>query len=88
MYLSSYTTKFKKDYKRAIKRGYNMNLFKQVYDILVEYGELPPQYKPHQLTGNWAGYMDAHIKDNWVLIYRIMNNEVIFVRMGTHSDLF
>lgn len=64
MYTCNFTTKFKKDYKRAIKRGWDMNLFENTYDLLAEKGELPQNYKPHALTGNWIGYMDAHIQPN------------------------
>jgi len=90
MFSCNFTNKFKKDYKRAIKRGWKMNLFENVYDMLEEKGELPPTYKPHSLTGNWVGYIDAHIQPDWVVIYKVDKSEmtVDFVRMGTHADLF
>lgn len=90
MFTCNFTTKFKKDYKQCIKRGYNMNLFESVYDILENTGELPPKYKPHNLTGNWNGFIDAHIQPDWLLIYSINTQEktIDFIRMGTHSDLF
>lgn len=90
MFSCNFTNKFKKDYKRAIKRGWNMNLFENVYDILEEKGELPLTYKPHPLTGNWVGYIDAHIQPDWVLIYKLNKPDmsIDFVRMGTHADLF
>jgi mRNA interferase YafQ len=90
MFTCNFTNKFKKDYKRAIKRGWDMNLFENVYDLLAKEGELPQNYKPHALAGNWIGYMDAHIQPNWVLIYKISKSDmsIDFVRMGTHADLF
>ncbi len=90
MFTCNFTNKFKKDYKRAIKRGWDMNLFENVYDLLAEKGVLPLNYKTHALTGNWEGYIDAHIQPDWVLIYKINKTElsIDFVRMGTHSDLF
>ena len=90
MYSCNFSNTFKKDYKKAIKRGLNMSLFETVYAILEEIGELPPKYKAHPLTGNWGGCIDAHIQPDWVLIYRIDKSARIidFVRMGTHSDLF
>lgn len=68
MFTCNFTNKFKKDYKKAIKRGCNMTLFEEVYDILEKNGELPAKYKPHSLTGNWIGYIDAHIQPDWILI--------------------
>lgn len=90
MFTFNFTTKFKKDYKQCIKRGYNMSLFESVYDILEKNGELPTKYKPHPLSGNWNGYMDAHIQPDWILIYKVNKtvNTIDFIRMGTHSDIF
>jgi mRNA interferase YafQ len=90
MFNCEFTTRFKKDYKKANKRGWNMKLFEEVYDILEQKGELPRSYKPHLLSGEWTGFVDAHIQPDWVLIYRIDKHQksVTFVRMGTHSDLF
>ena len=90
MFTCNFTNKFKKDYKRVLKRGWDMNLFENVYDLLAEKGELPQNHKPHALSGNWEGYIDAHIQPDWVLIYKINKPElsIDFVRMSTHSDLF
>ena len=38
------STRFKRDYKLAQKRGYNMNLLKEVIDILANGNELPKKY--------------------------------------------
>ena len=44
------TTKvFDKDYKLLKKRGYNLNLIKEVIEILADEKELPQKYKNHQL---------------------------------------
>ena len=90
MFTCNFTNKFKKDYKRAIKRGWDMSLFINAYDLLELNGELPISFKPHPLSGNWIGYLDAHIQPDWVLIYKVdkLAMEIDFVRMGTHSDLF
>jgi mRNA interferase YafQ len=90
MFTCNFTNKFKKDYKKSIKRGCNMQLFEEVYDILEKTGELPAKYKPHPLTGNWVGYIDAHIQPDWILIFKVdkKENEIDFVRLSTHSDLF
>ena len=51
-----YTNRFKKDIKRLQRRGVNMDAFKSVIVILEESGALPITYKPHKLSGNYAGY--------------------------------
>lgn len=41
---------------------------RQAIGILMEIGTLPPQYRPHKLTGQYAGLWEAHIKPDWLLI--------------------
>lgn len=82
------TSLFKKDYKRVKKRGYNVDLLKEVISKLAEGEELPPKNKDHSLSGDWEGYRECHIQPDWLLIYRIIENKLILslTRTGTHSD--
>ena len=50
--------------------------------------ELPAKYKAHYLSGNWKGYLECHIKPDWLLIYQTNIDEVILYRTGSHSNLF
>lgn len=52
---------FKKDYKKAIKRGYDIKLLNKVIEILSTTGELPKKYKDHGLSENYEGYRECHI---------------------------
>lgn len=85
-----YEASFKKDYKRAKRRGYDLYLIEEVIRLLVQQEPLPERYKEHSLIGNYAGYRECHITPDWLLIYKIKGNELILVlsRTGTHSDLF
>lgn len=85
-----YQAKFKKDYKKIIKRGYNQEDFKTVINILVSGNPLPEKYKDHSLSGNYVGFRECHINPDWLLIYKIENDilTLTLVRTGTHSDLF
>lgn len=85
-----YHTKFKKDYKRIRKRGYDIAKLEKVILLLANNQELPPEYKDHALTGNFASFRECHITPDWLLIYTIQEQELILVlsRTGTHSDLF
>ena len=85
-----YTSRFKKDYKRLQKRGYNMGKLLDVVDILREGGELPPEYKDHPLHGDYVGHRDCHIEPDWVLIYYKSETTLVLsmTRTGTHSDVF
>jgi mRNA interferase YafQ len=59
-----------------------------VMDLLIACEPLDRKYKNHPLLGNYHGRMECHIESNWLLIYIINDNTVIFERTGTHSDLF
>ncbi len=84
------SNQFKKDLKLILKRGYNIELMNEVVDKLASEEALDERYRDHALTGNYIGFRECHIKPNWLLIYRIDNNELFLFlsRTGTHSDLF
>lgn len=85
-----YQTLFKKDYKRIVKRGYDIRLLEEVISILAENRPLPQKYRDHSLSGDYSGCRECHITPDWLLIYQIRENELILylTRTGTHSDLF
>jgi addiction module toxin, relE/stbE family len=85
-----YTAQFKKDYKLAVKRGYNPKELEKVIDLLKTGEPLPRIYKDHSLSSEWRNYRDCHIRPDWILIYRIIEDSLILelTRTGTHSDLF
>lgn len=84
------TGKFKKDYKLAKKRGYDIALLTAVVNALAAGQQLPEKYKDHNLFGNYAGCRECHITPDWLLIYEIEEDELFLylTRTGTHSDLF
>ena len=85
-----YQSAFKKDYKRIVRRGYDVRLLEKVIGLLAEQKPLPEQYHDHNLTGNYAGCRECHITPDWLLIYEVDGNELILylTRTGSHSDLF
>jgi mRNA interferase YafQ len=56
--------------------------------LLIAGKELPPSSKDHPLKGDWKSYRDVHIEPDWLLIYRIIGDELHLVRTGSHADLF
>ena len=56
--------------------------------LLVLQNTLPKKYKDHSLIGNWRGHRECHIKPDWLLIYRIQEQELNLERTGSHSELF
>ena len=92
MRIPEYSTQFRRDVKRAEKRGRNMDKLKVLLSVLISGDPLDPRYKDHALKQNWQGYRDAHIEPDWLLIYTVFESAdrpvVRFERTGTHSDLF
>ena len=88
MYTPAYTRQFSKDVKRARKRGKNLEKLKLIIRTLIE-GERPdPIHRDHRLVGAYVGRRECHVESNWLLIYKLQGNTIIFARTGTHTDLF
>jgi mRNA interferase YafQ len=81
-------TEFKKDVKRLIRRGKNINKLKSIIESLMAAEELPARYKDHPLKGTLKDCRECHIEGDWLLIYRIEGNVLCLARTGSHSDLF
>ncbi len=81
---------FRKDLKITAKRGYDLDLLNNVIEKPANRETLEKKYRDHALTGNYIGFRKCHIQPDWLLIYRINNNELFLFlsRTGTHSDLF
>lgn len=90
MYTIVPTSQFKKDLKRARKRGLDLGTLQDVLAILQKGHALPERNRDHALSGNYAGFRECHIKPDWLLIYAIDGKRLILTtaRTGTHSDLF
>ena len=84
------SNQFRKDLKLASKRGYNLDLLNEVVDKIAAGTALPVKNRDHELTGNYIGFRECHIQPDWLLVYKIDNNELILFlsRTGTHSGLF
>lgn len=85
-YIAKYTNQFRKDFKLCIKRGYNMQLLKEIMLALENGEELIEKNRDHCLFGNYISYRECHIKSDWLLIYQIHSDVIVFDRTGTHSD--
>ncbi len=70
------------------KRGKDLGDLKSIVKLLLEEISLPPQNRNHKLKGEFKDYWECHIESDWLLIYKKTKTEIIFVRTGTHSDLF
>jgi mRNA interferase YafQ len=83
-----YTRQFERDVKKVKKRRKDINKLKEVLHRLILEEPLDSKYKDHKLQGSFVGRRDCHIEPDWLLIYKLTGNQIIFERTGTHSDIF
>ena len=82
------STAFRRDVKRASRRGRDVAKLKLLVALLCEGEPLPARHRDHALKGEWRGFRDAHIEPDWLLLYRVEGDELQLARTGTHADLF
>lgn len=84
------SSKFKKDYKLAKRQQKNLPLLKGVIEKLVKKQKLTEKFRDHKLSGSLKEYRELHLEPDWLLIYRINDNEeeLKLARLGSHSELY
>lgn len=87
---SDYTKAFLKDWERLLRSGrYDLRRLKDAMLLLIANdAPLGPEWRDHHLKGDWADHSECHIGGDFLLIYQVRANAIIFVRTGTHSELF
>lgn len=82
-----YSTQYKKDFKRYRNDPVKLTKLLEVFRMLVNEIELPQEYKPHMLKGEYKGCMECHIEGDFLLIW-IDEDIIDLLRIGSHSELF
>ena len=92
--LSDFTKQFTKDWTRLSHSGrYDMKRLKEAMLLLIANDQpLGPEWLDHALIGDWVDHRECHVGGDFLLIYRLVrsgaNEQIIFVRAGTHADFF
>lgn len=83
------STQYKKDLKRIRN---DSNKAKALLNILTKLENeipIPPENRPHLLTGDYKGYLECHIQGDFLLIWFDPDtDEIDLVRLGSHSELY
>lgn len=84
------SNRFKKDLKLAKKRGLNLDILEDIVNKLAMREKLPDKNRDHGLIGDYIGFRECHVAPDWLLVYRVEEDELelFLFRTGTHSDLF
>lgn len=88
MLACTYERRFKKDVELAKKRGNSIKKLEAIMRLLLDGKPLPPKNRNHKLQGDFRDCWECHIEPDWLLIYKKASTEIIFVRTGSHADLF
>ncbi|WP_332259111.1 type II toxin-antitoxin system YafQ family toxin [Helicobacter pylori] len=46
------------------------------------------QFCQTNLKGKWKPFRECHIKSDILLVYLVKDDELILLRLGSHSELF
>ena len=76
--------------KIAPSNQFKIERLRQVIDLLAAGKKLDTKYRDHNLIGGYVGFRECHIEPDWLLVYRIEEEELelFLFRTGTHADLF
>jgi mRNA interferase YafQ len=87
-----FTRRFEQDFRRLKRKlpryALDYDTLQYVFGLLQSPGSLPEEFREHSLDGEYAGFTECHVDADWLLIYRIRRNRVVFHRTGTHRELF
>lgn len=91
---ADYAKSFLKDWDRLTQAGrYDMNRLKEAMLLLIANdAPLGPEWLDHPLGGDWDGHRECHIGGDFLLTYKLVESArhdlIVFVRTGTHAELF
>ena len=87
-----FTRRFERDFRRLKKRHSPSTLdyetLEYVFELLQREVSLPDAFREHRLGREYAGFFECHVDADWLLVYRVTRNRIVFHRTGTHRDLF
>jgi mRNA interferase YafQ len=82
---------FRRDLRR-LKRldRYDLQKLNHLIKMIKSGKRLPEQYRNHKLHGRYEGCDECHIQNDWLLIYRTLEDVLILqlMRTGRHTDVF
>jgi len=87
-----FTRRFERDFRRLKRRlprdAFDFETLEYAFGLLQSAKPLPDAFSEHALEGEYAGFTECHVDADWLLIYRVTRNRIVFHRTGTHRELF
>ncbi|MDY0177578.1 MAG: type II toxin-antitoxin system YafQ family toxin [Lentisphaeria bacterium] len=84
------TGQFRRDVKRLMKRGKDIEKLLKTVELLANDIQLPASCRDHALKGNYSGFRECHIEPDWLLLYRKNKKQLtlILLRSASYAELF
>ena len=83
---------FKKDINRDKKSGIysqkDFSILKSLITSLQNQDKIDPKYKRHPLKGELKDFDSIHIKNDWLLIFKIDEYYINLVMLGKHTQVY
>ena len=84
-----FSTQYRKDAKKFRNQPKKMEKVAAILRMLRDEVPIPEIYRPHLLTGNYAGCMECHIEGDFLLVWIDETDNLIgILRLGSHSEIF
>ena len=82
------TRHYRKDLQVAARQGKPLDRLYEAQAFLIDEQPLPRSFRDHPLKGEWRGLRELHLAPDWLLVYRVDGEDIIFTRLGSHAELF
>jgi mRNA interferase YafQ len=82
------THRFEKDVALARRRGKDLGKLRRTLERLIAEEPLSDRHRDHPLIGDDVGRRECHVEPDWLLLYKLEGEDIIFERTGTQADLF
>ena len=89
MYLKLNLSKsFKKDLHKLKFSNEHYSRYVIYLGKLLSKEDLPSEARDHNLKGQWDGTREFHVSGDLLVIYMVVDTELVLIRIGSHSQLF
>ena len=78
---------FLKDLRKAKLRAKHLQKLFSYVSLLLNGKQLPAEAKDHQLKGQLKDIRDFHTGGDIIAVYRITEDRIQLLRMGSHAEL-
>ena len=83
---------FKKDIEKDKKSGFyskkDFEVLKSIINSLQKQEKIDKKYKRHFLKGDIKGFESIHIKNDWLLIFKIDKKYLNLLMLGKHTHVY